>query len=401
MPMRLRDSRFLGNKPLLLLLLFLASTVEAQSPSQFGSRTPRLSTDAVLDPALRLPRERQLGVRLVGSASCFEGAAGLECFVRGPQSDLLTATFRGGTWSPWRTLGGVLRSDPSCFALWPELMTCVATGQDGRLWALEGRGIQERVYHGWISVDLGADVRANEGVDCVPVPPWRRPIIPPPREAHCFTRRTPGPFLARNSLMINIMSPPVWQPWQLEDDRPVHSRPKCFIDASEYGGLAQSVRARCLMLGAERQLLEWRGQVSRSVRPNSVWRDWGGTLTSLPSCLREPDGDIRCAARGMNGQLWHRSLDLPVGPNGWTAASGSLASDPSCVLSGGQATCLAVGSDHRLWRFDLGSGARVQIPGTSLLRGQPSCVATGGAAPRIHCLTPDANGALIHYEMAQ
>lgn len=395
-----------GTTPMLSRVLVVAiTTIAALAVPVAGSgeevrRTPKLSPRDVLDRPAALPVERRTGFRLIGGASCVETGSGIECFARGPDSDVLTASFAGGAWSRWRSIGGIVRSDPSCFAFWPDLLTCIATGQDGRLWATERRGTPASSWTGWTSIAFGADVQAGDGVHCVAVPPSSQTFLAQPREAHCFAWRGNGQSLARTLFRLDLVTAATnWQAWRFEPDRPIFSAPQCSIEVAVFGA-ARSVTARCASLGPQRQLLEWWGHVSGNPTiPPSAWRDWGGTLTSAPSCVEEDDRKLRCAGRGLNGQLWSRRLDTADTGSAWSANGGALASDPACVYVSGKTSCLAVGQDNRLWRFDLGSGSSYVVRGTAMLRAQPRCLVAHLTTSRLHCFVPDANFELVHYEI--
>lgn len=367
----------------------LAGLVNAQTPNPLNNPF-RDDPQAVrtIPSFTVLPAERNTGTKTAGlTPSCVSSNQGLECFARSMAASpsLITATFAGGRWSTWTSLGGSIKSDPSCFnpgpgrPTGPDNISCIAVGLNDGFWLLKrANGQWNTDWRGMRFGRVGSHVAAPDGVTCIDA-------------QYCYARQA-----NTNQLLRARFSPEGWTAWYPEHDGTISSKPNCFVDHQ-----GTESWETCYARGSA-QVVRWRS----NGRSGPEWATYDGYVASPPSCIRTGDAQAMCAARRGDGLLVYRILP-PVGmigasppaPAPWRAVTGrTIKSPPSCVT---QTTCFAIGNDQKLWRFGLkfdGSTPTAEpVSGTVSLRDHVTCTLAGN----IHCFAVSVQTReLMHYEIA-
>lgn len=377
---------------LLPLLLFPVAvgiqSARGQSPSLIQPPKEVQGLEANRPPTLYLlPAERNTGTKSVGNLpSCVPSNQNIECFIRALASSpsLLTGRFAGGQWSPWTSLGGSLTSSPSCFIPGPGNppalgnISCIALGLNQRPWLLHrinGQWNQE-----WQSIS--SDIQAPVGVTCA--------------GDNCYARGNGNQLLRHRSPLHSLSL------WETIPGGTIDSKPECF----SYKDWPAINWTLCLA-ARQGKVVSWKAKEPYQETLFGEWLTWPGLIATFPSCTVRPrpsdsGADFTCAALNAAGKLVYRyHWRYPI-KNEWQTVVGTYSLfasyQPACPT---HRTCFAIGTDQKLWRFDLSYGSDptivVKIPGAALLRPGVSCVAAGN----IHCFAATTTtGDLMHYEMA-
>jgi peptidoglycan/xylan/chitin deacetylase (PgdA/CDA1 family) len=87
------------------------------------------------------------------------------------------------------------------------------------------------------------------------------------------------------------------------------------------------------------------------------WQDLGGILSSAPAVTARADGGIEVFGRGIDDQLWTRTMAPDGALSAWTTLNGVLATGPAAItLATGRLDVYVAGSDHSVWRWTRSAG---------------------------------------------
>lgn len=369
-----------------------------------------------------LPVERNTGAKSSGFLpSCLQSSRGVECFIQSMTSppSLLSASFVGGKWAPWTSLGGSIISGPSCFNPGPgfpsgmDNIACMALGLNSRLWLLKKANGQWSTN--WQSIDFGDDIYAPDGVSCI-----HQIYSEPGKSSYsCFATKRTDSYDHDRLYAIRYSDPKRtensgWGRWEMvSGGGAINSKPECLVEHVPVTALVPEYWNRlCYGFHSGQLVRHWSLlYYDPSIVPNPSrarrlpdppsWTRYSGQIAAPPSCVENggsgPDF-VMCAALRADGSFGFRRAISP-GTDLWQSVPGhSLAGPPTCLTGG---TCFAVGQDQKLWRFDLGSGSTppraVRIPGSARLLPRLTCVRAGP----IHCFAVAlTTNDLMHYQIA-
>ena len=262
----------------------------------------------------------RLGGQLAaGRPSCVSaGANRIDCFALGTDRALWQRSWDGSRWVDWRSLGGVVTSDPSCVAAGGRL-DCVVRGTDD---ALHVRTLAGGAWSGWRR--LGG--RMSSAPDCV---------ADAQGATQCFARGADA-ALWQVPVEAGAGGPRSLGGW-------IHGEASC---ATQADGLMQ-----CFVRGSDDAL--WRNAFD-GVR----WSGWrqerasGGLVQAPPRCVASAERNgVDCFVVTNDGTLRHRVRDGGGPDEGawpWTVAATGLAPEaPGCIAQRGSVSCAARGAADR------------------------------------------------------
>jgi glucose/arabinose dehydrogenase len=218
-----------------------------------------------------------------------------------------------GSFTAWRSLGGITTSDPD-EAAWPGHVDVVVRGRDGAVW---DRSATSGTFGQWTT--LGGQVTSGPAAVS-----WGT------GRTDAFARGTDG------GLWANAFVTDHWFGWyplggQLTSSPDVASRSANRLDV--------------FATGTDRSMWHraWTG---------TTWTPWdslGGRFTSGPGSVAVNGNRVDVFARGLDGQLW---ADTFAGAwSGWYALGGLLASDPDATSkAAGTEDVFVRGLDGEQWK---------------------------------------------------
>lgn len=207
---------------------------------------------------------------------CVAAASNLLCFVRGMDQALWVRQWSGSSWKPWKSLGGIITSDPECFTHGHQIH-CFCRGSDHALWQIWTES-PTATWSGWIG--HGGQF-SEQRPNCVSVGGMVR----------CFVRGTD------NALWLREWSGNAWAPWKSLGGV-LTSNPEC---------ISHSGKTHCFCRGTDAALWQiW------SESPEAAWGNWiglGGTFPpQQPHCLFV-GANPWCFVRGTDDTLFVRRWD--------------------------------------------------------------------------------------------
>lgn len=255
------------------------------------------------------------------------GKFGLMMFVRGSDDGLWMkrGDGKGGGWSKWTSLGGVLGSAPAC-ATFKSAAHCFVRGGDSALWTIivdkNGKA------GGWMSLDV--EITNQPGVA----------VASPDNETlglFAFARGSDGNHYYRGMTYDAATELTGWKDWVGTGASGVAS-PGCS------GILTVSIN--CFFRAPNGHVKEIAGALAAD--PAIV--DIGGlTDHAVSSVSNSPSTVQRVIVRGQDGRLWIKTWKKSGGWNDWTPFDVTLDSAPSCTLEAdGDLWCGSIASDTSL-----------------------------------------------------
>jgi hypothetical protein len=266
-----------------------------------------------------------LGGGMRGPISCVAAAPGrIDCFARGDADQLISRSWDGRNWLPWRSHDGLfMRSSPHCIVVQDPAaggptsspIYCVAKGPDDGLWLIR-LGAAEAGERRW--EPMGGVITSQPS--CV-----ARAEL----DFHCFVR---GADNALYRLQLQDMNRPVWESW----GGILASDPSCVsTDADRIDCFVLGTDGAIFRIGSSKRKDTAVDRLARDIltRPSEIRSEWvslGGSWQSAPNCItdrrllgRNGTGRIDCFALGAGSQLSSLSL-LPTGAGRWRAFEGFL-----------------------------------------------------------------------------
>jgi hypothetical protein len=231
----------------------------------------------------------------------------------------------GGSWSGWRSLGGITRSNPHLAANADARLQVFALGLDDAVWTTR-QTAPGGSWSGWARVAGRPTAFIGDPVAV------RRPDGP----LDVFVRGASGAVWRSSQRTPGGAD---WTPWQLLGGI-VTSDLAVAVDGA--GGLEVFGRGSDGALWHNRQ-----GQ-------GGAWSGWvslGGIINGGAAVGANPDGRLELFARGTNNALYHMpQLAAPGRWTGWLALGGVLRTDPEVARNqDGRLEVLAVGTDFSAW----------------------------------------------------
>jgi hypothetical protein len=230
----------------------------------------------------------------------------------------------GGAWSGWRSLAGVVTSDPFVAANSDRRLEVFARGTDDALWHI-WQVTPGGAWSGWAS--LGGEITSDP----------------------CIGRNLDG----RLEVFARGTDGALWHIWQMSPGGAWSgwSSLSGIITSDPVVGQNNDGRLEAFARGTDNAV--WHNWQVSAGGAWSGWRSLGGVITNEPMIARNRDGRLELFARGTDNALWHIWQISPSGAwSGWSSLAGVITSDAFVTANGdGRLEAFARGTDNALWHI--------------------------------------------------
>jgi len=203
-----------------------------------------------------------------GPGAASPGSGVSDAFARGSDDGLWTRERSGGTWGPWRSLGGIITAAPAAASSRAGSVTVLVRGRDNAIWTQQ---IDSGTSGGWQS--LGGFVTTAPAI-----------VASAPGELDLFARG------GDNALWTRHFSNGVWDGWKSLGG---------FITTAAAGASSAAGTVEVFAVGGDKAM--W---TRRAV--GGVWGPWsslGGVVASTPGAVSSAPGVIDLFARGADNAV--------------------------------------------------------------------------------------------------